>query len=48
MLLLKFEDPQYCSTIQLILILQKEKLLELLIFNERIPIPVPSSNKAPS
>ena len=38
---------QNSSTIQRIVILQK-KLLELLIFNQGIPIPVPSSSKAPS
>ena len=35
------------STIQRIVILQK-KQLELLIFNQGIPIPVPHSNKTPS
>ena len=38
---------QNCSTTQQITILQK-KLLELLILGQGIPIPVPSSNKAPS
>ena len=38
---------QNSSTIQQIVILQK-KLLELLIFNQGIPMPVPSSSKAPS
>ena len=38
---------QNCSTIQWIVILQK-KLLELLIFNQRIPIPVPYLSKVPS
>ena len=38
---------QNCSTIQPIAILQKE-LLELLTFNQTIPITVPTSNKAPS
>ena len=38
---------QNSSTIQRIAILQK-KLLELLIFNQGIPIPVPSSSKVPS
>ena len=37
---------QNCSTIQQILILQK-RLLELLIFNQEISIPVPYSNKTP-
>ena len=39
---------QNSSTIQQIVILQKKKLLELLIFNQGIPIPVPSLSKAPS
>ena len=38
---------QNCNTIQRIIILQK-KLLELLILNQEIPIPVLSSNKGPS
>ena len=38
---------QNCSTIQQIVILQK-RLLELLIFNQGILIPVTYSNKAPS
>ena len=38
---------QNSSTIQRIVILQK-KLLQLLIFKQEIPIPVPSSSKAPS
>ena len=38
---------QNCSTIQRIVILQK-RLLELLIFNQGILIPVTYSNKAPS
>ena len=37
---------QNCSTIQRIIILQK-RLLELLIFNQEISIPVPYSNKTP-
>ena len=38
---------QNCSTIQQIVILQR-RVLELLIFNQGIPIPVPYSSKAPS
>ena len=38
---------QNCNTIQRIIILQK-KLLELLILNQEIPIPVLSSNNGPS
>ena len=38
---------QNCSSIQVIIILQK-RLLELLIFNQEISIPVPYSNKTPS
>ena len=38
---------QNCSSIQQIVILQK-KLLELIIFNQEIAIPVPYSNKTPS
>ena len=39
---------QNCCTIQRIVILQKKRLLELLIFNQQILIPVPYSNKSPS
>ena len=39
---------QTCSTNQRIIILQKKRLLVLLIFNQGIPILVPSSKKATS
>ena len=42
-----FVGPQNCCTIQQIAISQK-RLLELLIFNQGILIPVPYSNKVPS